>query len=368
MSAPLIGLVGSGGSVGGAALALLRHRPGLRLRCGQRRPQAQSATLETHPLDVFDAAQLATFCEGCQVVLNCAGPSWLIGERVACAAHRAGAAYVDAFGNAALLEALQGADRPSIIGAGVFPGLTALLPRWLVNQGLERPTHLRILSGGREPCSSAGGADVLLSALGGFGTPNTHWYDGQVQALVLPPGTEELPGFPELAHRSSYLTNELLQLAQALELREASFCNVFSNPELPTLIASLCQRLSQSHDPHSLQQAVAQLVRAADLELQGRTPYYRLVVELEGWRSQQPYCQRAVLRSHDSYSLSATVAVCATVRLLEDDAWSGAHWAAQALQPATVIDAVLQQACNDLSLVELPGQQARNSGKEEGAL
>lgn len=368
MSAPLIGLVGSGGSVGGAALALLRQRPGLRLRCGQRRPQVMPATPETRRLDIFDTAQLATFCEGCQVVLNCAGPSWLIGERVARAAHQAGAAYVDAFGNAALLTSLQGVDRPSIIGAGVFPGLTALLPRWLANQDLKRPTRLLVLAGGREPCSNAGGADLLLSSLGGFGIPNAHWCDDRVQPLVLAPGAEELPGFPERVHRSPYLTDELQHLAQALGLREASFCNVFSSPAVPALIASQCQRLSQSHAPHTLQEAVAQLVTAADLELQGRTPYYRLVVELDGWRSSRPCCLRAVLRSRDSYGLSAAVAVCATVHLLENDDWHGAGWAAQVLQPDTVVDAIRRHpACDALSLVELAGQQARDLS-EEGSL
>ncbi|MFC6338650.1 NAD-dependent epimerase/dehydratase family protein [Pseudomonas sp. CCM 7891] len=364
MNRPLVGLVGAGGAVGSAALAqLLQHD--LRVRGGQRQAQVWPDGVDGRVLDLFDAQALADFCAGCQVVLNCAGPSWRVGDRVAQAAHGAGAAYVDAFGNAALLSALQGARQPSIIGAGVFPGLTALLPRWLASRSFDRVSSLQINAGGREHCSNAGGADVLLSALGGFGTPNAHWVDGRVQTLAIEQQMQHLPGFPEAVFRSAYLTDELRRLASTLGVPQASFHNVFDHPQIPALIATLCQRLSQ--DPSALPHAVAQLVQAADLQLLGRRAYYRLSVELTGWGDGQAQRQRAVLSSQDSYGLSATIAVCATLQLLHDQSWRGAHWAGDCLPPATVIDAVqASTACQALSIVNLAVESVVS--EEEGVL
>ncbi|MGY2374457.1 hypothetical protein ACW9IB_08100 [Pseudomonas sp. SDO524_S393] len=364
MSRPLIGLIGAGGAVGGAALAQLLPQA-VRIRAGQRQSRVWPEGVDGQVLDLFDAPALADFCNGCQVVLNCAGPSWRVGDRVARAAHAAGAGYVDAFGNAALLAALHDARQPSIIGAGVFPGLTALLPRWLAGRGFDRVTRLHIHAGGREHCSSAGGADVLLSALGGFGTPNAQWLDGRVQALPVEQQAQRLAGFPEPVFRSAYLTDELQRLAGTLGVPHASFHNVFDQATVPALIASLCQRLSQ--DPSALPQAVEQLIQAAELQLLGRRAYYRLTVDLSGWRAGQPLHQRAVLSSQDSYGISATVAVCAVLQLLHDPAWRGAHWAGDCLAPDGVIDAMQTgTACQALSIVNLAAQAA--TSEEEGVL
>lgn len=355
MNRPWVGLIGAGGAGGGAALEQLLEHDELRVRAGQRRPRRWPEGVQGHSLDLFDDRALAQFCAGCQVVLNCAGPSWHIGDRVARAAHAAGAGYVDAFGNAALLAALQGARQASIIGAGVFPGLSALLPRWLARRGFDRVDSLQVHAGGREHCSPAGGADVLLSALGGFGTPNAQWRDGRAQSLTVEPQAQRLPGFPEAVVRSAYLTDELQRLARTLGVGHASFHNVFDHGDIPALIATLCQRLSQDSD--ALPQAVAQLVQAAELQLLGRRAYYRLTVELAGWRGGQPLRQRAVLSSADSYGLSATVAVCATLQLLGEPDWRGAHWAGDCLASEAVIEALqMGSACQALSIVNLASE------------
>lgn len=365
MSRRLVGLVGAGGTVGSAALAQLRRQADVHVRAGQRRAQRWPDDVEGWVLDVFDPQALAAFCSGCQVVLNCAGPSWQVGDRVAQAAHATGAAYVDAFGNTALLTALQGARQPSIIGAGVFPGLTALLPRWMANRGFDRVSGLHIHAGGREHCSQAGGADVLLSALGGFGTPNAQWVEGRVQPSPIEQQAQRLAGFPEAVFCSAYLTDELQRLARTLGVARASFHNVFDQAEIPALIAASCQRLSQ--DPSALPAAVAQLVHAAELQLLGRRPYYRLSVELSGWRGGQAVRQRAVLSSQDSYGLSASVAVCAALQLLRDPSWRGAHWAGDCLMPDDVITAVqADSACQALSIVNLAAQTT--TAEEEGVL
>ena len=67
--------------------------------------------LDAIKLDVEDSLALQAFCSGCRVIVNCAGPSCHIRDRVARAAFRAGADYVDPGGDeplAALHHTLVG--------------------------------------------------------------------------------------------------------------------------------------------------------------------------------------------------------------------------------------------------------------------
>src|SRR5207302_8403929 len=98
-----------------------------------------------------DPRSLADFCEGCRVVVNCAGPSSVIGDRVARAAFAAGADYVDVAGERALHAQAVGlpAGRTALPGAGMMPGLSELLPRVLAHDHPRRTAHLRAWCGGR---------------------------------------------------------------------------------------------------------------------------------------------------------------------------------------------------------------------------
>ncbi|WP_449065129.1 saccharopine dehydrogenase NADP-binding domain-containing protein, partial [Planomonospora algeriensis] len=97
----MIGIVGGYGAVGGAAARLLADRG---VRVGGRDLEAARRFVdeelggrgEARRVDAYDEAALAAFCRGCRVVVNCAGPSYLLLDRVARAAFRAGADYVDA--------------------------------------------------------------------------------------------------------------------------------------------------------------------------------------------------------------------------------------------------------------------------------
>ncbi|WP_341720838.1 NAD(P)H-binding protein [Micromonospora sp. FIMYZ51] len=140
-------MLGAGGAVGRVVTARLATA-GHPVRAGARKPAELppappgGSPVDRVPVDIDDPATLHRFCDGCAVVVNCAGPAVRIGARVAAAATATGADYVDAAGDAALAEAVGEVcgDRRAVLSAGLSPGLSELLPRYLAGC-LPAPPH-----------------------------------------------------------------------------------------------------------------------------------------------------------------------------------------------------------------------------------
>ena len=137
-----VALLGATGGVGRHALAHLLAWGDDTVRAGTRDPArlvADDPRVDVRAVDVTDPASLDAFCAGCHTVVNCAGPAATIGDTVARAAARGGAAYVDAAGDDPLhaaVSALPGAaDRVAVLSAGLMPGLSGLLPAHLAATG-----------------------------------------------------------------------------------------------------------------------------------------------------------------------------------------------------------------------------------------
>lgn len=373
MNLPLIGVMGCGGAVGRAAATALLRDGGLRLRGGHRNATARSGPgFERVTVDAEQPGALARFCAGCRVVLNCAGPSCLIGDRVAQAATSAGADYVDAFGSIRLERQIarwaDQAGQAFVVSAGIFPGLSGLLPRWLAIQAFDRVERMRAFAGGREPCSWGGGADVLLSSLDGFGSPGAVWAGGRVlagAASVL--DDVELPGFPGRVHARPFLSQETERVAASLGLGRAEWYSVTPSVRIPEAITRACANLSMrgADDRDALAQSVAELIRIAELEMAGRAPFYVMSVEMEGLWHGRPVCRRAVLRAADSYRLSGEVAALAVRSLLEGPRTAGVRWAAESIDPDRAIETIRSLGEVDLHLAEV---SPRDAVVEEGMI
>ena len=194
----LIGIIGGYGAVGRAAARRLQKWRVGALRLGGRHPERAAAfaaeelggQAEVLGVDYRSDAELAAFCSGCRLVLNCAGPSYRILDRIARAAFAAGADYVDSYGDDPTHERLAPGfpqPRTAILSAGVMPGMAGLLPRWLAARGFERVSRLLGYVGGLERVTPAAAADYLLSLGSGYGESLAGWRDGRPASKVLAP-------------------------------------------------------------------------------------------------------------------------------------------------------------------------------------
>ncbi|MFE0073450.1 saccharopine dehydrogenase [Nonomuraea sp. NPDC059023] len=318
----MIGVLGASGAVGRTVAALLDDHE---VRRGSR----------SGGTDAFDPDALAAFCAGCRVVVNCAGPSHRLGDRVARAAFAAGADYVDAAGDDPLHDLLTRsgtAGRTAFVSAGMLPGLSGLLPRLLAEPGTA--ARLDVFTGGRDRLTPAAAEDVLLS--GGYGEALAAWRGGVRVSRALSPAEQvELPYFPERVNLHPYLTTEAERVARRLGVGESRWYTVTSRERVLALA----------------QGSAADLERAAALELAGRTPYY--VMLFQG-SDAQGGIRTLALRTTDTSALTAAVAAHAARTVLAGGPGPGTHYAADVLDPAAVLSAIAPVAQAELSTTVAP--------------
>lgn len=340
MNAPLVGVLGASGAVGRAAVRTLPTlgRP-VRLRVGARRPGRHEG-IDVHPVDATDPAALARFCAGCAVVLNCAGPSAHLTERVARAALSAGAAYADVGGDDRTLAALADAGGTVVLGAGLQPGLSALLPRWLAGR-LDSAHKLIGFAGGLEPVTPAAAADYLISLDGGHGTALAAWRRGRRTERALRPLVDvELPDFPGRVSAHPFLATETERLAVALGLAEADWYVVVAGEQLRPLLSALRERQWSRATATELAAATRRVAVAAAVDLAGRRPYHRMVVRVEGVDGGRPRTAAAVLDTPDSFQVTGVVGALAARTLLDGRVPPGTWFAADVLDPGEVVEAL----------------------------
>ncbi|MFI6996279.1 saccharopine dehydrogenase NADP-binding domain-containing protein [Nocardia sp. NPDC050175] len=372
MTEPVVGVMGAYGAVG-RTVAHRLHENHRRLRLGGRNAESLGRfelgdEVETHVLDLTDAAALARFCAGCAVVINCAGPSHRITDTVARAAVAAGADYVDPGGDERLLAQLSAFaehGRTAILAAGVLPGLSALLPRFL-SRTLDRSRCLTVYHGVRDRFTASAAADFLAGLDADESLAS--WADGRrrsggVTRLV----DIELPLFSSRVTAHPYLSAEGERIARLLELENGRWYNVFDGRQLLASLDRFAGRAAAGMASNDLDATTRRLMRAAELDVVGLTPHLTLLIQLDGERGGLPATRSLVLRANAAAGLTAATAVSATEAILDGTIGPGAQFAAAALDPELAVDQLrADPAVVRFDVVDEP--LAHFEETEEGAL
>ncbi|ORI16269.1 saccharopine dehydrogenase NADP-binding domain-containing protein [Rhodococcus sp. 1168] len=346
-SVPVIGLIGGSGTVGRTA-ALRISAAGLgSLRIGGRNLDAAMdvaeecvGPAETVRLNLTDGGDLEEFCSGCSVVVNCAGPSYLVLDSVAQAAFSVSADYVDVGGDLPAADALRAAaifpERTAIFSAGAMPGLSGLLPR-LITAG--RPLRrLETYVGGVARFTPLSAADGLLTRGDRFGEAMASMQDAAIVSnSVAPLRDVQLPGFPMPVQAWPYLTTEAQSLGHLPGIAEVRAYNVFASDRLTRVMTHAWAQLSDSPDHDELAPFIPSIVDATVADEDEFGSFYVMLFTGRPARGYDRGITRVVLRAEDSYGLSGSMVALATERIVRGEVSSGVHLAAEAIDP---IDAV----------------------------
>ena len=335
-----VGVLGGAGAVGRTAVERLRGF-GLPVRVGGRDvgradEVARATGSAAVAVDLFDDASLAAFCAGCSVVLNCAGPSYRVLDRVARAALDAGAGYVDAAGDLVAVEALTRrrpdglAHRAAVFSAGLMPGLSGLLPRLLLDG--TPVARLDVYVGGSVEISEASAVDALLTRGPKFGHALAVWRAGQVAPHALAPlRSITLPGFRGRVHAVPFLSTEMVSLAAEAQIEELRNYTVYATDNLPQAFAAAWADDDRPPEAHA-----TAIVQAAHRDVEDHGRHYAVLAYARPPVGSGLPARRVLLRTPDSYPLSGVVAAIAARRVAAGAVPPGAHYASQALDPATV--------------------------------
>ena len=337
----LIGVLGASGDVGLASAQALLSLGMDTLRLGGRdsnngarclallQQQWPQARLQWAPVDVTDAASLAAFVRGCDVLLNCAGPAWRLKDLAAQAALRADTHYVDAAGDRRL-DPAQWRGRCAVLGAGLQPGLTGLLPRWLAAHAFTQVRELTSYFGLRDQFTDVAADDFLQGAMDGSSEPLAAWRNGRCSKALRRRRGVLLPCFPGQVHVLPYLNLEGEALAMDLQLERGQWFNVITD-------GHVLKALDQAHAlPRA--EAVQRLCTASLLDLSGQAPFVTLLLQLDGLYQGQPRTRSLVVSGAGNAALTGAMAAATVVSVVEGEIRAGCHDAAQVLPPVASLE------------------------------
>ena len=341
-----IGVIGSHGAVGGLVVELLRQA-GCEVACGNR--TRRSPEERTAIIDARRPETIREFAQGHEVVVNCAGPSYLIGDAVA-AALPAGVIYVDPFGG----NAFDGdaGQQARIINVGCTPGLSGLLTRHLAGL-LDDCESVMVCCGGREKGGVAGFADIILSTRAGYGHPNRMIIDGELADHEASRWeAEDTDAFPDDAEvlRSVFVTDELRMVARDCRIRRLNGLLVI--PDRDSLHLLLKAMTHGDLDDHQeLMQLFAEIDAAKSHLDSGRDHWFILQVAARGTVDGRPVRTSISVRADNSSILTAILVVQAVLLALEAGCAPGVQWGHEFLRAPAVLDAL---GMNGIEVRETP--------------
>lgn len=320
-----IGILGFGGLAGRVVTEYLKKK--YPLRCGQRRGcnKITSENIEFVQVDIHKEDELYKFTMGCKVIVNCIGPSYYVSRKIAIAAQKSGAYFIDIFGVDLLNITNELSNTVTVIGAGSVPGLSGILPLWLAKQKEGIIHRVNIYGGGIEPITTNACADVLLSMLNGFGKSNTYFKEGHEiknkADCVFAPSI-----FTETAQVFEYFTEEMHQAIKKTNIRELHWYNIQTNPLYLKVMKEALLALTQISNKEDILE-IADHVREKILSSNTSSElWYKIWIEMV-WNDPHGFHTETIgMECNDTYQINGLIAVMCVERILSYDLKEGIYW------------------------------------------
>jgi hypothetical protein len=321
---------------------------------------AVRADVETARLDITDVAAVAAAVTGCDVVINCAGPSQRFSAGVAAAAIAARVPYVDPGGDDALLEELTaaGTDVPVVLQAGVQPGLSGLLLRVLALHRSDGIDSVTAWCGGLQRLTPASVLEYLGSLHDSRGHPGSALRAGVIRRA----GHEECQPppkqyFADSATVRAHLDAEIAAVAAYLGIGTLCWMNVFDGAYTTRAMQRLALDGERSRgDLHDV-------LAAARLDLFGRQPYFAVV----GTARSNTTATTVAITCPDSYRTTGALLAFAARHVASMPAGVRAFWSVD--EPQRALEFLTEYVPEaEVSVVDDPVGDPQSSMIEEGAL
>lgn len=325
-----IAVVGCGGMIGEVICKNLCKD--FMVKGGQRREPTAMLKLDNFKwcfLDIFDATNLNDFCVDCALVINCAGPEFVIKDRVAQAAMRAGAIYVDV-SNAILLNKEQetelAANGVHYVGAGFYPGVTGLLLRRVLYQLLDETEHVNCYVGGSERYTKTSLSDILMSAYSTIGKTDSYWKEKSINTEKINIMKKEfVTGIEAPVYKKPYLGREILDVLKHSLVQELHWYNIAPND----FMFQLAVQFYQMQLELSIEEALNQL--ESHLESQPKDEWVAFVIDAIGVKNAKNVKYNLNLQMKTSFELTGSVAAKVARLAISSTRKNGIYWAHEVL-------------------------------------
>lgn len=330
-----IGVIGYRGSIGRTIVSLLE--PQYLVIKGTRNKAVQ----EEHVVyvDAYDPGSVERFCERCTILINAAGPSYLLGDRIAVAACKKQVKYIDVFGGNLLREKISAYAEQGrfIICAGSVPGLSGALVKYLIGKCPSGYQKIQIYQGGREAGGVGGLSDIILSMLNGYG----HSGRGMAAHKMIPCSgslSEKivLSGAFEAVYVNPYLTEEIMFAAEHNHSLHITSYQIFPDKESMELLAEGSIRYRSSKSETEQAQIILELYKRQEALIAGKVKWFAILLTGES----QTKKWRILIKAKDSTWLTALIAVMSAQQLLMEEERYGLSLAYELLDGEGIMERI----------------------------
>mgnify|MGYP000890891365 FL=1 len=221
-------------------------------------------------VDVDDQKSLYSFCSMCDLVINCAGPSYLIKDKVAKVAALSKIPYIDAFGCGESIELYKSNGGLNIIGAGFIPGISGIIIKELAKIGFGN-TSIELYHGGEEIGGKAALMDIVKSSLNHYIKLGYCLEGGELKKYNDFDVYEYEEDFDQPIIKKLCFTEEDQQLVNTIEIKNLKDIQVHAEDFALKMIASLCMQDLECRGDDSIYEKAIEMQKK---HMKGKIPWF----------------------------------------------------------------------------------------------
>lgn len=327
MSKKTIGVIGSYGAVGQLLIDYLKDNYHIiTTYYSSRRNEADIY------IDIYQPSTMRSLIKQCDVVVNCAGPSYLVSAQISEWMNHHHIPYIDLFGGDALEKAINSFPRnvPHIINAGSQPGLSGLMVLRMAEICDTFPSELQIYQGGNEVGGDVAFIDMLLSIVEGYGKSN-YYIENDEGVFETREDMIHLDD-NKYAYTQLYFTKELERIRKRVPIRALKSYILFGNEHAKKLLMNGYGIMSQNN--LTMRQKIERIKLLTEKYQNNLMPWFMLRVEANDGNMKRVLS----VKEESSLKLTALVAWLSVEKIVNEELAPNCYWACDVLSPAKTVE------------------------------
>lgn len=319
-----VGILGGTGEIGKRVLNILINEYPIIASYHIRKQESKENCMYVK-LDISDSNAIREFCKQCDILVNCAGASYINGESIARIASEFHIPYIDPSGESFLEEKISDIKDNNIfvLSSGYFPGMTGLLMRYLC-ESFDSPEEILGLSISEEVPSQSAIEDFILTNLSGFGVALNYYDNGQIKR-------DEKEIFEIIKNKEykfeNYLTVEIERLAKKFSLRKANWYNSSFGEEIKQKMQEAVIKLKLIGGRNEYGDTVKEIREIFKKNAKSNRLFCYIRIDAEGILKDKKIYKRAEISSNCSSEISAIIAAYTVKSILKSDLNNGIYYA-----------------------------------------
>lgn len=344
-----IGILGSTGEIGKRVVELLHKKFTIKATYHQKSPSKMIDQVKYFQVDVEKKQELQKFIEECDIVVNCAGASFLTSETIAKATLEAGVVYIDPFGAESLEKKLiECKDKGlAVLSSGCFPGMTGIL-MCVLCETLDKVNEIYGIHIDNQVPSLYGIVDFILSGIKGFGESGCYYYKGSKKRDKNYVEIRDYENNEFMTQK--YYTAEIDRIAKKYKPESAIWYAPVLSDEIMHIMQKAVWSYMDSKEIEVLKQCAQQIRQIVSKEI-GIKRNCEINITVIGYVQEEKKKKNIVLKAQNSSDISAVVLCSVIESIINKKMKPGIYYAPDIVafheMKSIIAASKIQVYCND---------------------